>query len=101
MTNLQSPKRSNVLSSNGLAATSHPLASNEAISFPRAFHFNNVYQLESGISKRTEDDLKKKGHKTVRNNEYLGGGQAIQIDWQKGLLIGGSDPRKDGYALGL
>lgn len=73
----------------------------EAISFPRAFHFNNIYQLESGISKRTENDLKKKGHKTVRINEYLGGGQAIQIDWQKGLLIGGSDPRKDGYALGL
>ena len=73
----------------------------EAISFPRAFHFNNIYQLESGISKRTENDLKKRGHKTVRINEYLGGGQAIQIDWQKGLLIGGSDPRKDGYALGL
>ena len=32
MTKLQSPKRSNILSSNGLAATSHPLASNEAIS---------------------------------------------------------------------
>ena len=32
MTNLQSPKRSNILSSNGLAATSHPLASDEAIS---------------------------------------------------------------------
>ena len=32
MTNLQSPKRSNILSSNGLVATSHPLASDEAIS---------------------------------------------------------------------
>ena len=32
MTNLQSPKRSNILSSNGLAAISHPLASDEAIS---------------------------------------------------------------------
>ena len=32
MTNLQSPKRSNIVSSNGLAATSHPLASDEAIS---------------------------------------------------------------------
>ena len=73
----------------------------EAISFPRAFHFNDVYQLESGIDDKIENDLKKKGHKTVRNNLYHGGAQAIQIDWQKGLLIGGSDPRKDGFAKGL
>ena len=44
--------------------------------------------------------LQKLGHQTTKIVPPLGGGQAIWIDWQKGTLTGGSDPRKDGCALG-
>ena len=72
----------------------------EAITFPRAFHFNNIYKLEKEVSKEIKDGLSKIGHNVVHIDETHGGGQAIQIDRLKGKLIGGSDPRKDGYAKG-
>jgi gamma-glutamyltranspeptidase/glutathione hydrolase len=46
------------------------------------------------------EGLKKLGHKTTSLVSPLGGGQGIWIDWDKGTLTGGSDPRKDGCALG-
>ena len=46
------------------------------------------------------EGLKKIGHKTTSVVAPLGGGQGIWIDWDKGTLTGGSDPRKDGCALG-
>ena len=72
----------------------------QAISFPRAFHFNNVYKLEKEISHKIKDGLSKIGHNTQYIEDTHGGGQAILIDRKKGNLIGGSDPRKDGYAKG-
>jgi len=72
----------------------------QAISSPRAFHFNNIYKLEKEISKEIKDGLSKIGHNTQYIEETHGGGQAIKIDRKNGNLIGGSDPRKDGYAEG-
>ncbi len=40
------------------------------------------------------------GHKIKINKNAIGGGQCIKIDRKKGVFIGGSDPRKDGMAIG-
>jgi gamma-glutamyltranspeptidase / glutathione hydrolase len=72
----------------------------EAIDMPRGLHYENVYQLEDGVPAAIVDGLKKLGHQTTSVVGPLGGGQAIWIDWDKGTLTGGSDPRKDGCALG-
>lgn len=72
----------------------------EAIDMPRGLHYEGVYQLEDGVPAATVEGLKKLGHKTTSLVSPLGGGQAIWIDWDKGTLTGGSDPRKDGCALG-
>ena len=72
----------------------------EAIDMPRGLHYEGVYQLEDGIPSSVVEGLKKIGHQTTGLVGPLGGGQAIWIDWDRGTLIGGSDPRKDGCALG-
>jgi gamma-glutamyltranspeptidase/glutathione hydrolase len=72
----------------------------EAIDMPRGLHYEGVYQLEDSVPAEIVEGLKKIGHKTTSVVAPLGGGQGIWIDWDKGTLTGGSDPRKDGCALG-
>ena len=76
------------------------LSIQEAIDFPRAFILENSYKFEKTISKKILSDLIKIGHNAKYTNDTHGGGQAIFIDMKKGILIGGSDPRKDGCAIG-
>jgi gamma-glutamyltranspeptidase / glutathione hydrolase len=72
----------------------------EAIDMPRGLHYEGVYQLEDSVPADIVAGLQKLGHQTTKTIPPLGGGQAIWIDWEKGTLTGGSDPRKDGCALG-
>ena len=48
----------------------------------------------------TAEALARRGHKVVPSGKPLGGGQMIMVDHERGVLLGGSDPRKDGLALG-
>jgi gamma-glutamyltranspeptidase / glutathione hydrolase len=72
----------------------------EAIDHPRGMHYEGIYQLETGVPDTVVRGLQALGHKTVSVEEPHGGGQAVWIDWERGTLTGGTDPRKDGCALG-
>ena len=56
--------------------------------------------LESGIPAEVRRQLEAKGHRLADSPGSFGGYQAIRIDLDLGVLIGGSDPRKDGCAMG-
>ena len=57
-------------------------------------------EMESTVPSAIRDALTARGHRLVTPTVPVGGSQAIAIDWSEGSLCGGSDPRKDGYALG-
>lgn len=78
----------------------HGMDPQEAIDWPRYFPKSGEVLAEAGIPDKVLEALRGKGHKMVPSPEPLGGGQAIAIDREQGVLIGGSDPRKDGLALG-
>ncbi len=56
--------------------------------------------LESGIGAEVRTALEQKGHRIRNAPGGYGGYQAIRIDVENGVLMGGSDPRKDGAAIG-
>lgn len=74
----------------------------EALDQPRLFFAEpgGLIQAEAGVPNATLAGLEARGHRVERREDPLGGGQAVAIDWERGLLIGASDPRKDGCALG-
>ena len=71
-----------------------------AIDLPRAFFVGPDSVVERGVPRATIDGLEQRGHRVVVAPQPWGGAQAIQIDWERGVLVGASDPRKDGCALG-
>ncbi|MCW8084373.1 gamma-glutamyltransferase family protein [Sabulicella glaciei] len=72
----------------------------QALDLPRLFPREGRIQVERGIPAEVVRGLNAMGHDCLDFEKPHGGGQAIVIDRERGCLIGGSDPRKDGCALG-
>ncbi len=59
-----------------------------------------IVYLESGISPEVVRELVRKGHRVAHTIGIFGGYQGIWIDTKRGILIGASESRKDGCAIG-
>jgi gamma-glutamyltranspeptidase / glutathione hydrolase len=66
----------------------------------RVRHGGDGIAAESGIVEAVRAALVKRGHKVRDGRGAMGGYQAVFIDPKTGVLMGGSDPRKDGLAIG-
>lgn len=73
----------------------------ESLDSPRVFwNQEGVIEIEPTLGQDVFDGLKAKGHRVAWTSSPHGGGQIIEIDHENGVLIAGSDPRKDGCAMG-
>jgi gamma-glutamyltranspeptidase / glutathione hydrolase len=72
----------------------------EAGEAARVNHGNNGLQVESGVPEAARAGLAERGHKVTVSVGAFGGFQGIMFDPRAGVLMGGSDPRKDGLAIG-
>ncbi|MEO8521370.1 MAG: gamma-glutamyltransferase [Acidobacteriota bacterium] len=72
----------------------------EAGEAPRFRHSAAGLALESAISPEARFGLSRRGHSIVTQIGMFGGFQGILFDQRSGVMMGGSDPRKDGLAIG-
>ena len=79
--------------------TDFGLSPQAAIDAPRSFAEGDVLNLETSYSETVRAELAERGHTIQTPATAIGGAQAILIH-DDGVLEGGSDPRKDGCAVG-
>ena len=72
----------------------------QSIDLFRMFPTGGKLQVERGVPDELVRELAALGHRPEPTERPHGGGQAIWIDHQRGCLVAGSEPRKDGLALG-
>ena len=80
----------------------HGLDLQAAMDLPRLFPLpgSNAVEAEASVRAIVEAEFVKRGLKLQPPLRPIGGAQAIRIDWARNVLIGASDHRKDGFALG-
>ncbi len=80
------------------------LSPQEALNAPRfSVRLGEGIALEPFVPEEVVQNLRKKGHHIfvdASNGVFFGGGQIISRDSQTGVLVGGSEPRLDGCAVG-
>ena len=72
----------------------------DALNCPRIFPINGALDIESNFDKKVISELSMRGHKINHSPQVIGGGQMILIDNDRKALVGASDWRKDGLAIG-
>jgi len=80
----------------------HELDLQSAIDLPRLFPQlgTGAVEMEARLRATVGAEFERRGFGVCPPRSPIGGAQAIAIDWEAGTLLGGSDPRKDGCALG-
>jgi gamma-glutamyltranspeptidase/glutathione hydrolase len=77
----------------------------EAIEAPRVrVYRDRLVDAEARIAPQVRDALAGRGHQVNTLEDWswvVGGGQGIMRDAESGALMGGADPRRDGYALAV
>jgi len=74
-----------------------------AVSAPRFHHqwVPDTLFVEPGTPQDVIDGLERRGHAVELESRTWSAAEAIVVDPQTGVHMGGSDPRRDGLALGL
>ncbi len=72
----------------------------EAGDAARVRHSDAGLAVESAVNESVRAELRRRGTPVLDGRGEMGGYQAVAIDQKTGVLVGGSDPRKDGCALG-
>lgn len=72
----------------------------EALNLPRSHCPQAALAVEAALSHAIREGLASLGHEVALSGHPLGGGHAILIDHQRGVLVGGTDGRRDGIVVG-
>jgi gamma-glutamyltranspeptidase/glutathione hydrolase len=72
----------------------------EAIDCPRVFFDGDKVLVEESVPASVVAGLRQLGHDVAARRMPWGGAQMVVMDKANGVLIGASDGRKDGLALG-